>query len=379
MEDPLMEVRTALTTTTNVTGGLGSATWGAVEIQKKVDQMIADTINRGVDLKPLVKRKPMDQLTYFWNMRSDLGSTSKFAIYTDGGASTPYPSTKYQFYAVATSWRADYEVTGLMIAGSSSYYDALADEAKCALDEMKLGEEKMMICGSDTGAYGITSGFNGLLQLMRWYDTNGGDADGTVANQMKDTSSVFGKTRDGSAQGDLLDVSFVIAGTAGSATGVLELKHLDKAITLSNKHGGKDHERVFFCSEERLNEINQLLQPQQRFAGTLNLEGGFSIATYKNIPIVGSRYMDKNGATNTTSWDSSTDADNSMYLLDLDEMEMRILGGTDSKHVVVNGEVSGTAGYNRADAQGGYFKTYGIFVFRNFHPHVHISNLTAPA
>ena len=39
MQDPLMEVRTALTTTTNVTGGLGSATWGAVEIQKKVDQM----------------------------------------------------------------------------------------------------------------------------------------------------------------------------------------------------------------------------------------------------------------------------------------------------------------------------------------------------
>ena len=36
MEDPLMEVRTSLTTTTNVTGGLGSANWGAVEIQKKI-------------------------------------------------------------------------------------------------------------------------------------------------------------------------------------------------------------------------------------------------------------------------------------------------------------------------------------------------------
>ena len=243
--------------------------------------------------------------------------------------------------------------------------------------KLKIGEEKMMICGSDTGAYGITSGFNGLLQLMRWYDTNGGDADATSANQMKDTSSIYGDTRDGGAQGDLTDVSFVIAGTAGTSTGVLELKHADKAITLSNKHGGKDHERIFFCSEERVDEFNQLLQPQQRFAGTLNLEGGFTIATYKNIPIVGSRYMDKNGATNTGSWDSSTDADNSMYLLDLNEIEMRILSGTDAKHVVVNGEVSGSAGYNRADAQGGYFKTYGIFVVEKFNTQVVIWNLTA--
>jgi len=374
-----MEVRTSLNTTTNVTGGLGSANWGGVEIQKKVDQMIADTINRGVDLRPLIKRKNMGQLTYFWNIRANLGSTSKAAFYSDGGAGTPYPSTKYQFYAMAKALRADYEVTGLLMAGASSYYDALADEAKAALDELKLAEEKAMICGTDTGAYGLASSYLGLLQLMRWYDTNGGDTDATGANQMKDTSAVFGLTRDGSAQGDNLDVSYVLAGTVGTSTGVLELKHLDKAITGSNKKGGKDHEKVFFCSEERVDEINQLLQPQQRFAGTLNLEGGFTISTYKGIPIIGSRYMDKNGATNTTSWDSSTDADNSMYLLDLDTFEFRVVDGVDAKHVVVSGEVSGTAGYNRADAQGGYFKTYGILVVKTFWSNVHIANLTAPA
>jgi len=379
MNDPLMEVRTSLTTTTNVTGGLGSSNWGGVEIQKKVDQLITDSINRGVDLKPIVKRKQLDQYTYFWDIRSDLGSTTKFAVYSEGGAGTPYPSTKFQFYAKPISYRADYEVTGLMIAGASSFYDALADEAKCALDEMKLGEEKMMICGSDTNAYGITSGFNGLLQLMRWYDTNGGETDATGANQMSDTSTVYGKVRDGSDQGDLLDVSYVLCGTPGTSTGVLELKHLDKAITHSNRKGGKDHERVFFCSEERVDEINQLLQPQQRFAGTLNLEGGFTISTYKGYPIIGSRYMDKNGATNVSSWDSSTNADNSLYFIDLDEIEMRILRGVDTAHVVVVGEVSGSAGYNRADAQGGYFKTYGVLVMKNFHSHVHIANVTAPS
>jgi len=379
MKDPLMEVRTALDTTVNVTGGLGSANWGGVEIQKKVDEMIADTINRNVDLRPLIKRKNMKQLTYLWNIRANLGSTSKAAFYTDGGAGTPYPSTKYQFYAMAKGLRSDYEVTGLMLAGSSSYYDALADEAQCALDELKLAEEKSMICGAVTGAYGLTSAYHGLQVLMRWYDTNGGVADATGANQMKDTSTVYGLARDGSAQGDCIDCSYVLAGTPGTSTGVLELKHLDKAIVESNKKGGKDHERVFFCSEDRVNEINQLLQPQQRFAGTLNLEGGFTVATYKNIPIIGSRYMDKNGNTNTSSWDKDTDADNSMYLLDLDEIEMRIVNGVDAKHVVVSGEVSGVAGYNRADAQGGYFKTYGILVMRSFPTQVNICNLTAPA
>ncbi len=385
MEDPLMEVRASLTSTVNATGGLGSSTYGGVEIQKMTDTLISDSINRGVDLKPLITRKNMKQLAYFWNIRANLGSTSKATFYDDGSYGTPHESTKYGFLAVAKSLRSDYGVTGLMIAASSSYYDALADEAKCAIDELKLAEERTMICGTTTAdtanenGYALSDGYLGLLQLMRWYDTNGGTADATSAHQMKDTTAVYGLTRDGSAQGDTIDVSFVLAGTvgAGGSTGTLELKHLDKAITRSNKKGGKDHERIFFCSEERVDEINQLLQPQQRFAGTLNLEGGFTLSTYKTIPIVGSRYMDQNGATNTGSWDVDTDADNSMYLLDLDEIEFRVVDGVDATHVVVQGGID--TGNIRLDEQGGYFKTYGVLVMRSFWPQVHIANLTAPA
>lgn len=375
MQDPLIEVRTALTSTTNVTGGLGSSNWGGVEIQKKVDTMIADTINRGVDLRPLVKRRPMDQLTYHWNIRSDLGSTSKAAFYSEGATGTPYPSTKYGCYAVALGIRSDYEVTGLMVAGSASYYDALSDEAQTALDDLKLAEEKAMICGDVTGAYGLTSSYLGLNNLMRWHSSNGGDTEGTANNKMADVTAVYGNTRADSALGKVFDVSYVIAGTVASATGVLELKHMDKSIDLSDNHGGKGDNRVFFCSTYRGSEINRLLQPQQRFAGTLNLEGGYTLATYKGIPIISSRYMDKNGATNTGSWDSSTNADNSMYLLDLDQIEFRILAGVDAQHVPVQGEDQ----YNRKDVSGGYFKTYGVFVFRTFQRHVHLSNLTAPA
>jgi len=167
MYDPLMEVRTSLNTTTNTTGSLNAS---GVEIQHMIDELIADVINRGVDLKPLVKRKPLGQLAYHWNIRTNLGSTSKFSVHADGGGGTPYPSGKVLLSSTSISYRADWEVTNLMLAGSSSYYDALADEATTAIDELRIGEEKMMICGSDTNAYGITSGFNGLLQFMRWND-----------------------------------------------------------------------------------------------------------------------------------------------------------------------------------------------------------------
>src|SRR3990167_4717725 len=107
-QDPLMEVRAALLTTTN-TGGQLNSSYGGVEIQQKIDLMIADVINRGVDLRPLVTRKPLDQLNLHWNVRTDLGSTNKAAFYAEGTAGTPYPSTKRELHATALALRADYE------------------------------------------------------------------------------------------------------------------------------------------------------------------------------------------------------------------------------------------------------------------------------
>lgn len=377
MFDPLIQVRTALATGTN-TGGVDSRSGvGGAEIQKLIDRMIVDNINRGRDLRPLVKRKPVDQTAYIWNVRTDLGSTSKAAVYSEGGSGTPYPSTKRQLVASVISWRSDYEVTGTMMAASASYYDAMMDEARDALDKATEIEEKMMICGSDTNAYGITSGFNGLLQLMRWNGSNGGDTEGTAANDMADTATIFGTARADTAAARFLDVSYVLGGTVGTSTGALAIPHLDASIRLSNNHGAKGHQRIFFCSEARHDEISILLQPQQRFvagAGQLELEGGFRVLTYRGIPIIGSRWMDKNGAINDGSWDSSTDADNSFYLLDMDSIEMRILGGVDYRHV----PITGVDASSRSDASGGYFKTYGVFVMKRFNTQVHIGNLTAP-
>jgi len=361
MLDPLLSVRAALTATTNVTGGDARSGIGGVEIQKMIDKVITDDINRAVDLTPLISRKPMSQLSFLWNIRTDLGSTSKFSVYSDGGGGTPYGSSKIQYFAPAISYRADYGVTGLVQAAASGFYDALEDEARDALSEMQLGEEKMIICGSATSAYGVTSGFNGLLQLMGSNATFG------------DTDTIYGTARAGAR--NELDVSLVAAGS--TSQDALDLKDLDNSILLSDDVGGKNARRIFFGSTARGYEISQLLQPQGRFvigAGSLELEGGTRVTTYLGIPIVTSRFMDKNGITWNGSSKTLSYTDAAMYLLDLDQIEMRIVAGVDKLHI----PVTGNDAHIRYDEIGGYFKTYAILVMRKFRTSVLIYNLSVP-
>ena len=361
MLDPLLSVRAALTSTANTTGGDARTGIGGNEIQKMIDKVITDDVNRDVDLLPLIPRKPMNQLSFLWNIRTNLGSTSKAAFYSDGAGGTPYESTKVQYFGVALALRSDYAVTGLVQAAASGFYDALEDEARDALSRMIIVEENAIISGDDTAAYGVTSAYLGLLQLM--------DSNATFS----DTTTIFGVARAGAR--DELDVSLVAAGA--TTQDALSLADLDASIRLSDDAGGKGHRRIFFCSTARGYEINQLLQPQGRFvigAGSLPLDGGTRVTSYLGIPIVTSRFMDKNGVTwnGTTKTRSATDA--AMYLLDLDNIEFRVVAGVDRTHVPVNGNATNI----RNDEVGGYFKTYAILVMRRFRTQVLIYNLSVP-
>jgi len=247
--DPLLSVRAALNSTSNTTGGDARSGIGGNEIQKMIDRFIVDDVNSEVDFIPLVQRKPLDQLSYIFNIKTDLGSTSKASFYSDGGNGTPYPSTKVQYFVIAKALRSDYAVTGLMQSASVSYYNALEDEARDALREMQLVEEKATLCGTDTSAYGVASAYIGLLQLM-----------GSNAT-FSDTDTIYGTAR-ASARNEL-DVSLVAAGA--TSQDALDLKDLDSAIQKSDDAGGKGHRRHWVCSTARSYEINQLIQPQGRF------------------------------------------------------------------------------------------------------------------
>src|SRR3990172_8113840 len=239
MSNELLQVRTALATTTNTVGVVNSAAGGA-EIQKLIDTAIVESVNRAVDFRPMVSRKPLNQLAYIWNMRTGLGN--KVAFYSEGATGTPDPSPKTQLTAIAKSIRADYEVTGLQMAASASYYSALADEAKDAATALVMAEEMAFLCGSDAAAYGLAGAYDGLIQLMGSFGAFG------------DTDVIYGTAR--AAARPELDVAVVLA--APAALDDLDLEDLDAAITNSNKAGAKGAKRIFLVSEERADEISQL-------------------------------------------------------------------------------------------------------------------------
>jgi len=382
--DAYLQIRTALDSTTEVTGGDARTGVGAVFIQKEIDRMVIETINKSTDFRQLVQRKTMLQLARFWNLETSIGSTVKTKVYDDGGTGVPYPNKYLQLYAPAISYRSDYEVTGMAIAASSSYWDALDVEARSALQSHAMTEEQMMILGDDTssestgitlnGKVGVASGFKGLKQLL---SSVVAVADGSTGG-FADASTAYGSTRSATVTDREYALNVKTVCTDSSATSVLTVPNLNSAITVGNIAGAKQARRMFLCYERRLDEVSSLIAPQGRYmvgASMTELDGGMSILSWKNIPIVGSRLMAFLGVT---SADGSAvvfaDTDNCMLLLDMDNISFWNVAGVDAFHQ----PVSGADASQRSDVVGGYFKTYGLMTMDKFNTQVVIWNLTAP-
>jgi len=382
--DAFLQIRTALDSTTEVEGGDARTGVGAVFIQKEIDRMIRETINKDTDFRQLVPRKTMRQLAKIWNLKTSIGSTVKTAVYSDGGTGTPYPNQYLQLFAPAISYRSDYEVTGMTMAASASYFDALDTEARDALASHALTEEQMMILGDDTsseatgltlnGKVGVASGFKGLKQLL---SSAVALADGNSGG-FGDASTVFGSTRSSTVGDREYKLNVKTVNTSSSAQNPLSKSNMNTAITTSNVAGGKRSNRIFLCSEDRLDEVSDLITPQGRYvqgASTVELDGGMSVLAWKTIKIIGSRLMALNGVTSS---DGTTavfvDTDNCMLLLNMDAITFWNVSGVDARHV----PILGADASQRSDVEGGYFKTYGVMTVDEFTKHVVIWNLSAP-
>ena len=352
----------------NTIGALNFATAGdagGVEVSTTVDSMIRDALPRGTEFRQLVRRENLASgIVHTWRLNTALNTSGKY--YDEGDANEPAGTTRVQLFNPAKSYRIDYEVSGLLIAGGD--FDVLGREAANSLSQAALDEEQSMVNGSDATS-GISGSYPGLLQLM----LNNGDHG--------DSTATYGITRAG-ATTSYVEVQAVDAGTSGTSTGTLTLSDMDAIITKCEKRklGGR---RIFLMSFERADEVNQLLQPQQRFVGSAEIAAGLRVLTYRGVPIVRSKRMAYNGVTNTGGGDNSTDADNSLYLLDMDDIVEKIVRGVDYAHVPINGVGDSTTatnagGTSRADAVGGYFKTYGCMSMVRFDNQGIIWNITAP-
>ncbi len=385
MRDAFLQLRTALDTTTEVfedTAG-ASSTVGAVFIQKEIDRMIRETINKNVDFRPLVARKTMRQLAYIWNLETSLGATAKTAFYGDGGTGTPQPNQYLQLVAPAKALRSDYEVTGLTQAAASSYFDALDRESRSALQALALTEEQAFILGDDGTAdtsgltlnaqVGVTGSYKGLKQQLH---SEVALADGDSGG-MSDATAIYGSTPSATSTDRQFKLNCRCVNTSSSAQNPLTLDNMDAAITVSNIEGGKSANRIYLVSERRADKLWQLLQPQGRFvigASEVSIDGGGRVLTYRGIKIISSRFQALNGVTGNGSAVTFTDTDNSVLLLDMDNISFYNVAGVDARHIPIMGLSTAI----RSDVEGGYYKTYGVFVVEKFNTQVVIYNLSTP-
>ena len=382
--DAFLQIRTALDSTTEVTGGDSRTGVGAVFIQKMIDKVVREVRNKTVDFAPMVPRKTIYQRAYIWNLETSMGSTSKTAVYSEGGTGTPYPNQYLQLFAPVISYRSDYEVTGLVQAASSSYWDAMDREARSALQSHALTEEQMFILGDDATAetagltlnaqIGVTSSFKGLKQLLSSAVAVSAGTSGGFA----DASAAYGSTRSSTVSDREYALNCGTVCTSATAENPLSVDNLNDAITLSNIKGAKAARRIFLVSEFRMNSISNLIAPQGRYvvgAAMQELDGGMSVLSWKRIPFVSSRLMTYFGVTSTNgSSVTFTDTDRAICLLDMDNISFYNCAGVDTKHT----PVMGTDTSQRSDAMGGYFKTYGIFVVEKFNTQIVVWNLSAP-
>ncbi len=381
--DAFLQIRTALDSTTEVTGGDQRTGVGAVFIQKEIDRIIREVRNKTVDFSPHVERKTTRQRAVIWNLETSLGATSKTAVYGDGGTGTPQPNRYLQLFTPAISYRSDYEVTGFTIATSSSYWDALDREARSALQSHFLTEEQMFILGDDgtsetkgltlNGQIGVTSSWKGLKQLLSSAKALSDGTDGGFA----DASAVYGSTRSSTVTDREFALNVQTVNTSSSTTNPLSVRNLNSAITVSNIAGAKNNSRLFLISEHRMDEISDLIAPQGRYmigAAKVELDGGMSVLSWKNIPFIASRLMTYFGVTGNGSSVTFTDADNAFPLLDMDNIAFYNVAGVDARHV----PILGADASQRSDVEGGYFKTYGVFVVEKFNTQTVIYNLDSP-
>lgn len=342
MEKELASLRSALNATSN-TGGI-EPVYGAVEIEAKINKMIADESPKFSELRNMIPRVALaGTSTEVWNVRISDNSSTKWGYSTSEGGTntnTPAQGSKIQLYAATKTVRTDWAVENYLKVASASYYNAMQDEMQNAIEIHVDQEEKQIVSGTDAGAYGDASGFLGLKQLINSFATIG------------DTTTVYGTTR---ANGK----TYMDAQVVDAATAAFKLSMLDEMITAQKKVNGRPG--MFVVSYEREDEISQKLQAQQRFvAPSLEIEGGFRLATYRNVPIVGSRYMDKNGAADT---------DTVVYLTHKGNFEMKV--GKETSNTMV--------AQTAADETSGFLSTYEFMKCKELTKNVILDDLAVPA
>lgn len=229
----LDELRKSLSET-DITGKL---------VQPQINRVIQSLILVNAPLRANLPRKPGSGEAALINQRTANPAAETVADTTDFTAKESTYGARQSFTFKTVGVRG--QVTRKAQAIGRTYTDIKAQEMQACLDAVRDKEESLIVGGDATANATQFSGFRKI---------------------MADTSS-----------------QIVTAGTNGAP---LTLAMLDEAI--DRCYGVPN---MIVCSKRTRRELNALLQVNQRFVDRMEVNGGFKVMSYNDIPIFWSQHI----------------------------------------------------------------------------------------
>lgn len=220
---------------------LNMANVGQVMQQPLVDQVLQELIEVNNPLRQNFPRKPGTGSEWILNQRTSRGAGGSFVDDTDEPVETQasYVQKKFPYKTIIQRGK----ITRKLQAVGKSLLDIEAEEVQNALQAVRDAEEDALINGDSSAN---PKQFNGLRKLIP-----------------------SGQT--------------IQAGPNGAP---LSLDLMDAVVDLN-----RGNPNMIIMSKRANRKLNSLLQAQQRFVDTVEVQGGFRVQVYNGLPIFRSIFV----------------------------------------------------------------------------------------
>ena len=256
---------------TELKKALDVAAAGDILLQPEIDKVIRSLILVNTPLRNNIPRRPGSGKQWTLNRRTVAPGT-QWVNDTEEPAEDESTYTQNDF--IFRTIQARGKVTRKLQATGQTFADIKAEEINAALDSVRDDEEFALINGDNS--------------------TNAKQPDG------------LRKLIPGS--------QVVTIDDGGGNGGVLTLDKIDEAIDLCD-----GMPNMIIASKRTRRQLNGLLQASQRFVDKVEVNGGFRVATYSDIPIFFSQHI-SDAQTQGTS-----DIASDLFIIDLTEFWVGVL------------------------------------------------------
>ncbi len=229
---------------------------GAVLVQPEIDSVVAQLVEYKNPLRANLPRKPGSGQSWLLNRRSAPGTTPAEWV-ADTGTTVEDNGTYARVTFTYRTLLAEGRVTRKLQAEGATYTDILADEMEARVNDVADTEENALLIGNNTGNTAQPDGLCVLIpvgQCVMTTDQTGGEA--------------------------------------------MTLADLDELVDTCRYNPD-----MLIMSKRSRRQINALLQSDQQFVNMVEVQGGFKVMSYNQIPIyISTRMVDTknfNGAIHT--------------------------------------------------------------------------------